>query len=62
MSSKAQEFVSTTAARSEPVRILIADDQADVRTRRTIVAIGRRHELRGRNQTVQANGETPSHR
>src|SRR5437588_4353922 len=31
VSSKAQEFVSTTATRSEPVRILIADDQADVR-------------------------------
>jgi len=31
VSTKAQEFVSTTAARSEPVRILIADDQADVR-------------------------------
>ena len=31
MSTKAQEFVSTTATRSEPVRILIADDQADVR-------------------------------
>ena len=31
VSTKAQEFVSTTATRSEPVRILIADDQADVR-------------------------------
>jgi len=31
VSTKAQEFVSSTATRSEPVRILIADDQADVR-------------------------------
>ena len=31
MSSKAQELVSNAAAKSEPVRILIADDQADVR-------------------------------
>ena len=31
MSTKAQELLSTTAARSEPVRILVADDQADVR-------------------------------
>src|ERR1700704_736669 len=31
VSTKAQEFVTTTGARSEPVRILIADDQADVR-------------------------------
>jgi DNA-binding NtrC family response regulator len=31
VSTKAQEFVSTAATRSEPVRILIADDQADVR-------------------------------
>ena len=31
MSTRAQEFVSTAATRSEPVRILIADDQADVR-------------------------------
>lgn len=31
MSTKAQELLSTAAAKSEPVRILIADDQADVR-------------------------------
>src|SRR5258708_20649660 len=31
VSTKAQEFVSTTATKYEPVRILIADDQADVR-------------------------------
>jgi DNA-binding NtrC family response regulator len=31
VSTKAQELLSTTATRSEPVRILVADDQADVR-------------------------------
>ena len=31
MSTKAQELLSTTAIKSEPVRILVADDQADVR-------------------------------
>ena len=31
MSSKAQEWTGTAAVKSEPVRILIADDQADVR-------------------------------
>jgi len=31
VSTKAQELVSTTSVKSEPVRILIADDQADVR-------------------------------
>jgi len=31
LSTKAQELVSSAASKSEPVRILIADDQADVR-------------------------------
>ena len=31
MSTRAQELLSTTATRSEPVRVLVADDQADVR-------------------------------
>jgi len=31
VSTKAQELLSTTASKSEPVRILVADDQADVR-------------------------------
>jgi DNA-binding NtrC family response regulator len=31
VSTKAQEFLSTTAIKPEPVRILVADDQADVR-------------------------------
>ena len=31
MSTKAQELMSTTLPKSEPVRILVADDQADVR-------------------------------
>lgn len=31
MSTKAQELLGTTVVRSEPIRILVADDQADVR-------------------------------
>jgi DNA-binding NtrC family response regulator len=31
VSTKAQELLSTTATRTEPVRILVADDQADIR-------------------------------
>ncbi len=31
MSTKAQEFLSATAAKTEPARILVADDQADIR-------------------------------
>jgi DNA-binding NtrC family response regulator len=31
VSTKAQELLSTTASRIEPVRILVADDQADIR-------------------------------
>jgi DNA-binding NtrC family response regulator len=31
VSTKAQEFLSATATRTEPVRILVADDQADIR-------------------------------
>jgi CheY-like chemotaxis protein len=31
LSTKAQELLGTTVVRSEPIRILVADDQADVR-------------------------------